>query len=336
MSYNNIIKSYSQDRSVLGKVLPLDTPYTVMIDISDMCNLKCNYCFRADESIVAEDYRKNRLMKWETFEKIVDQMKEFPHQIKRIALSHHGEPLCNHRLPDMVAYIKKSGLTAKTDIHTNALLLDEAYIEKLCEAQIDRIVISLQGLDEKNYLEVCGAQIDFDKFYRRLEYLYKMKKATQVHIKIVDVAVGDEKDKFYEMFSPIADRVFVESVVPLWTGMDMTGEENETNKYGDVFKVQRCCPLIFYTINILPDGTIYPCSHIRPPFKLGSVHDTTLMQAWNSVQKKEFLKNMLENGRFGIEACRNCYVPQNTVMTPGDSIDAYADEIRARLNNQGE
>lgn len=45
-------------------------------------------------------------MKWETFEKIVDQMKEFPHQIKRIALSHHGEPLCNHRLPDMVAYIK--------------------------------------------------------------------------------------------------------------------------------------------------------------------------------------------------------------------------------------
>lgn len=331
MSYNNIIKSYSQNRSVLGKVLPLDTPYTVMIDICDMCNLKCKYCFRADESIVAEDYRKNCLMKWETFEKIVDQMKEFPHQIKRIALSHHGEPLCNHKLPDMVTYIKKSGLTAKTDIHTNALLLDETYIEKLCASQIDRIVISLQGLDEKNYFEVCGAQIDFDKFYRRLKYLYKIKKTTQVHIKIVDVAVGEEKDKFYEMFSPIADRVFVESVVPLWTGADMMGEETETNKYGDTFKVQCCCPLIFYTINILPDGTIYPCSHIRPPFKLGNVKDTTLLEAWNSIQKKEFLKNMLQNGRFGIEACRDCYVPQNTVMTPGDSIDVYADEIRARL-----
>ena len=51
MGYNNIIKSYSQDRNVLGKVLPLDTPYTVMVDISDMCNLRCNYCFRADESL---------------------------------------------------------------------------------------------------------------------------------------------------------------------------------------------------------------------------------------------------------------------------------------------
>ena len=331
MGYNNIIKSYSQDRNVLGKVLPLDTPYTVMVDNSDMCNLRCNYCFRADESIVAEDYRKNRLMEWETFEKIVEQMQQFPHQIKRIALSHHGEPLCNRRLPDMVTHIKRSGLTAKTDIHTNALLLDEEYIDELCAAKIDRIVISLQGLDEKNYLEVCGAHIDFDQFYHRLEYLYKMKTTTQVHIKIVDVAVGKEKDKFYEMFSPIADRVFIESVVPLWTGADMTKEKIETNKYGDAFKVQQCCPLVFYTINVLPDGTIYPCSHIRPPFKLGNVRNTTLMEAWNSMQKKEFLKDMLENGRFEVETCRDCYVPQNTVMTPGDSIDAYADEIRARL-----
>lgn len=331
MGYNNIIKSYSQDRNVLGKVLPLDTPYTVMVDISDMCNLRCNYCFRADESIVAEDYRKNRLMEWETFEKIVEQMQQFPHQIKRIALSHHGEPLCNRRLPDMVTHIKRSGLTAKTDIHTNALLLDEEYIDELCAAKIDRIVISLQGLDEKNYLEVCGAHIDFDQFYHRLEYLYKMKTTTQVHIKIVDVAVGKEKDKFYEMFSPIADRVFIESVVPLWTGADMTKEKIETNKYGDAFKVQQCCPLVFYTINVLPDGTIYPCSHIRPPFKLGNVRNTTLMEAWNSMQKKEFLKDMLENGRFEVETCRDYYVPQNTVMTPGDSIDAYADEIRARL-----
>ena len=231
----------------------------------------------------------------------------------------------------MVTHIKRSGLTAKTDIHTNALLLDEEYIDELCAAKIDRIVISLQGLDEKNYLEVCGAHIDFDQFYHRLEYLYKMKTTTQVHIKIVDVAVGKEKDKFYEMFSPIADRVFIESVVPLWTGADMTKEKIETNKYGDAFKVQQCCPLVFYTINVLPDGTIYPCSHIRPPFKLGNVRNTTLMEAWNSMQKKEFLKDMLENGRFEVETCRDCYVPQNTVMTPGDSIDAYADEIRARL-----
>ena len=73
MSYSNIIKSYSQDRNVLGKVLPLDTPYTVLIDISDSCNLRCKYCFRYDTSIGAEDYRKNRLMDWKTFQIVVEQ-----------------------------------------------------------------------------------------------------------------------------------------------------------------------------------------------------------------------------------------------------------------------
>lgn len=331
MVYKNIIKSYSQDRHVLGEVLPLETPYTILIDISDMCNLRCKYCFRYDENIEAEDYRKNRLMDWDTFVQVVEQIKEFPDQIKRIALSHHGEPLCNRLLPKMVKYIKTSGLTAKTDIHTNALLLDELYIDELCEAGIDRVVISIQGLDENKYMEEGGVHIDFAHFYHMLELLYKKKTNTQIHIKIVDEAVGAEKEKFYELFSPIADRVFVESLVPLWTGIDMAEDHYEKNKYGDVFKIQQCCPLIFYTINVLPDGTIYPCSHIRPPFKLGNVHETTLLAAWNSEKRNEFLKQMLVHGRFEIEACRNCFIPQNTVMTSEDSIDAYAEQIRKRM-----
>ena len=332
MSYSNIIKSYSQDRNVLGKVLPLDTPYTVLIDISDSCNLRCKYCFRYDTSIGAEDYRKNRLMDWETFQIVVEQLKEFPSQIKRIALSHNGEPLCNRKLPQMVSYIKNAGLTGRTEIHTNGLLLDKQYIEELCEAGIDRVVISLQGLDGDAYYKECGVKIDFERFYYHLKYFYQKKRDTQIHIKIVDEAVGDERDRFYEMFSPIADRVFVESVVPLWTDSDMKTGEVEKNKYGDTFKVQQCCPLVFYTINVLPDGTIYPCSHIRPPFKLGNVKETTIYEAWNGAQKKTFMKDMLESGRFKMEACKNCYIPQNTVMTPEDSIDAYAEEILERLN----
>ena len=90
--------------------------------------------------------------------------------------------------------------------------------------------------------------------------------------------------------------------------------------------------MVFYTINVLPDGTIYPCSHIRPPFKLGNVKETTIYEAWNGAQKKTFMKDMLESGRFKMEACKNCYIPQNTVMTPEDSIDAYAEEILERIN----
>lgn len=331
MEYSNVKKSYSTDRHVLGEVLPLSTPYTVLVDISDVCNLRCKYCFRYDESIKAEDYRKNRLMDWETFELIVKQLKEFPEQVKRIALSHNGEPLCNKLLPQMVTFIKQSGLTGKTEIHTNATLLDEQYIDELCESGIDRVVISLQGLDADKYEKVCGVHIDFEHFCRMLRIFYQKKKNTQIHIKIVDEAVGDETEKFYRLFSPIADRVFVEKVVPIWDGAKPGEDGFGKNKYGDFFAPQNCCPLIFYTMNVLPDGTIYPCSHIAPPFKLGNVHDVTLKEAWNSDEKKAFLKEMLAKGRFENGACQKCYIPQNTVMTAEDSIDSYREEILKKM-----
>lgn len=331
MAYTNVEKSFNQKRTVLGEVLPLSTPYTVLIDISDMCNLRCNYCFRYDESIPAEDYRKNKLMDWDTFVKVVEQLKEFPEQIKRISLSNHGEPLCNRLLPEMVKYIKEAGLTGTTEIHTNAVLLDENYINALCDSHIDRIVVSIQGLNDEKYQQICGAKVDFKHLVDMIGILYKTKSNTQLHIKIVDVAVENEEDKFYEIFSPIADRVFVEKVVPLWTGMDVKDKESVKNKYGDSFTVQQCCPLIFYTIDILSDGSIYPCSHLTPPFKMGNVHATTIKEAWNSVQKISFLKKMLKEGRFEMESCRKCFVPQNTVMTKMDSIDEYRDIILERM-----
>ena len=328
--YNNIEKSFSKDRHVLGEEVPLTTPYTILIDISDTCNLKCNYCFRSDDRIKAEDYRHNTLMNWETFTRVIDQICEFPEQIKRIALSHNGEPLCNMLLPQMIKYIKSKGLVGKTDIHTNGLLLNKEYIDKICEAGLDRMVISLQGLDDESYFKTCGVHIDFERFYRNIQYLFKKKKKTEVHIKIVSEALNNEND-FYEKFSPYADRVFVEHVVPLWNGKEQECGDFEKNKYGDYFEVQKCCPLLFYVINVLPDGTIYPCSHIRPPFKLNNVFDSSLIKEWNSKKRKDFLKDMLIYGRFGNPNCKGCYIPQNTVMTKEDSIDTYSKEILKRI-----
>jgi radical SAM protein with 4Fe4S-binding SPASM domain len=333
---NIIKKSFSEDRCILGKVLPLETPFTILIDTSDVCNFKCNYCFRSfSNDADVGDYRKNRLMEWDTFIKIVEQMKEFPQQFKRISLSHQGEPLCNKLIPRMVTYLKEQGFTGSTEFHTNASLLNPQLIKELTDAKIDRIVISLQGINKTAYKTTCNIEIDFDEFYENLKLLYDNKTNTMIHIKIVDAALKEnEKAEFYDKFSRVADRVFIESIVPLWKGMKnetISEESGLINKYGDSFAKQECCPLLFYTINVLPDGTIYPCSELIPPFKLGNIKSTTLLEAWNSKERKEFLENMLQNGRDNISICKDCYIPQNTVMTEGDSIDKYRYEILKRL-----
>lgn len=164
------------------------------------------------------------------------------------------------------------------------------------------VVISLQGLDGDAYYKECGVRIDFERFYYHLKYFYQKKRDTQIHIKIVDEAVGDERDRFYEMFSPIADRVFVESVVPLWTDSDMKTGEVEKNKYGDTFKVQQGCPLALLYNKLLRWNDI-PVQSYRPPFKLGNVKETSIYEAWNGAQKKAFMKDMLESGRFKNGGC---------------------------------
>ena len=120
-----IIKpSYDENRQMLGEIYPLDTPFNVIIDSSEVCNFKCNYCFRSTENKGNWGYAScNKNMEWDLFVKIVDQIKEFPNKVKQISLSNHGEPLCNRRLPDMVRYIKKE--PRKNPLRISTILVKE-------------------------------------------------------------------------------------------------------------------------------------------------------------------------------------------------------------------
>ncbi|MFW5650251.1 MAG: radical SAM protein [Acetivibrio ethanolgignens] len=324
--------SFNENRSILGEKLPLNTPYTILVDVSDRCNFKCEYCFRAEGSTVeAQDYRKNVIMSWETFERVVWQLQEFPENLKRISFSHNGEPLCNPKLPEMIRYIKKLGIKGSCEIHTNGVLLTKEISDALIEAGIDRMIISLQGMTEERYQKISKVKVDLEKFYENISYFYNKKKHTVLNIKIVDTSLeaGEDVD-FYEKYGMIADRVYIEHVVPLWEKIEKKGT-GLYNKYGEIHQWQQCCPIAFYTIGVLPSGIIYPCSHIAPPFDMGTVYSTTLVEAWNSLKRKGFLTDMLRYGRESCPACAGCYIPQNSVFIEEDCIDGYRDDILKRI-----
>lgn len=327
--------SYSNDRQCLGEILPLETPFTIMADISDVCNFRCNYCFRGMKR-KDKYYGHNRLMSKELFTKIVDQSLEFNGRIKRFSLSHNGEALAHPKFADFVDYARKKDVADSVEVHTNASLLTKDLSKKIIESGLDRMVISLQGLNGKRYKEVCGVSIDYEKFYENIQFLFNEKKSTTICIKIVDAALdkGDEQI-FYEKFAPIADRVYIETVVPLWDVEGKTTKNNKTNnKYGMDFKKQNICPLMFYTINVLPDGTIFPCTNIIPPMILGNVNEITLKECWEGKKRRDFLIEQLTNTRNCNAVCENCYIPQNTVLTSNDIVDGYEKKILERINER--
>lgn len=334
----NIKPSFNEKRVHLGEYLPLDTPFAVIIDPSERCNFRCSYCFRSKQKGDNWGFAaKESLMDWDTFVLAVEQIKEFPKKIKLISITGNGEPMCNPELARMAEYVHKQGITEQLDMHTNASLLTKQNTYAIAQAGFTKIVVSLQGLNEKTYERVCGYKIDFARLYSSLKYLYLHKnEGTKLHIKIEDVALDSQdpkqKQQFFDTFGNIADSVSIETAVPIWCDTKAVVSKN-TNKYGNSFGDIDYCPLAFYKIQIGPDGEIYPCTRLPEPMSLGNIHMMSLRGAWNGEKRRNFLRNHLRLTRHKCPGCEGCYIPINTVTSEVDIIDSYRDEILSHLDN---
>lgn len=329
--------SYNKDRLRLGEKLPLDTPLSVIVDVSERCNFRCNYCFRSKKQDGAWGYAtKNNLMSMELFQRAVNQMSAFPQKIKVISLSGHGEPLCHPDIVSMARYLKRTAVAKRIEMHTNASMLTEKTALEIAQAGFSRIVVSLQGLDAVTYERVCGVRLDWASFYERLRLLYENRSdELKIHIKISEAALDlenltAEEGRFYDLFGPIADTVSVEKVTPLWKNL-RADTPTTINKYGQETGMIECCPILFYKMWVAPDGEIYPCTGLPAPMSLGNIQNTTLSGAWNGEQRRKFLISHLREPRGGCTECADCFVPVNTVATEEDRIDPYREEILARL-----
>lgn len=329
--------SYNDERICLGKQLPLDTPLSIILDVSERCNFKCNYCFRSGQKDESWDYAaQNNLMTMKTFETAVDQLVDFPQKIKVASLSGHGEPLCNPHIAQMVRCLKESGRVERVEMHTNASLLTENNVNEIAKVGFSRVVVSLQGLDAITYARVCGVKINWDYFFHCLSLLYRNKqKDLTIHIKISEAALNKEdyaadEKRFYRLFGEIADSVFIETVTPLWKNIRLDVAETK-NKFGQNHGEIHYCPIVFYKLWVAPDGEIYPCTALPPPLHLGNINDLSLMEAWTSAKRIDFLKDHLRFGCHGNGFCTDCFVPMNTVTSEKDVIDTYQEDILKRL-----
>ena len=68
-----------------------------------------------------------------------------------------GEPFLNKRLADMIVYAKKSGRVDYIDTTTNGTLLSPDRVGPVLEAGIDKINISVDGMNEEGYLRLPGS-----------------------------------------------------------------------------------------------------------------------------------------------------------------------------------
>lgn len=124
-------------------------------DITNKCNMRCQYCSTAAQRHGATD------LKFEEIKRCIDVLTPFARKISLLG----GEPTCLQRFPEVVKYIKKKGLGV--EVVTNGLKID-------CLTQVldfvDRIVISIDGPDSKIYGTFRDARY-FEKVLNNARFL---------------------------------------------------------------------------------------------------------------------------------------------------------------------
>lgn len=327
--------NYDVKRQKLSEIIPLKAPFTVYIEPTRICNFKCFYCIHSERDDENGEFKKLgydiKNMEFDDFLKIIEQLAEFPPKsIKRIVFSGLGEPLANPRLPEMIKTAVNSKIADRVEIITNGLLLNKNLTDKLIESKLTNINISIQGLNAEKYKKVCDKKINFEDFLDNLQYLYKNRKETKIYIKIIDAALEnkEEEQKFYQIFTPMADRIYIEHLIQMQQQLDKIKDkvEKEKNFYGEELDLSRkVCSPAFYFLQIGCDLDVFPCPvpGLKKTLSMGSMKNKTLVEIWNGEKRKNFLKTMLKLQKDKIPECQGC-ICFNAIIDPAEDLDKDA------------
>jgi len=148
-------------------------PIAAIIDPSSACNLRCPFCFQADNP----DARSKAVMEWDLFKKLIDEIGPY---LYHCDLFNWGEPFLNRRIFDMIELVKSNDTEIRISTNFNRRLTDEE-LERLIDSKLDILTVSLDGISQETYSKYrVGGDIsivlDNMRRLKRLKYLKKSHK----------------------------------------------------------------------------------------------------------------------------------------------------------------
>ena len=326
---------YHKNRTALETVIPLDTPFILYLDPSSVCNLSCSFCpcGRAHQDLWTDEKRNSvKVMDFDLFRKINDDCKGFPQKIKVLRLYKEGEPLANKRLSEMIDYAYSSGCFETIDFTTNGMLLNPEVNRKLVDAGLSRINISVEALDAEGYKNICGVDIDYEKFVANIRDLYEHKGNCHIFIKtMADNIDKDLEDRFYGIFGDICDEIAIEHIANCWPGFENTTEQvNVYHKEG--YREYVVCPRIFYILTINADGSASHCI-VDWNYKgvIGDAKTQSVVDIWNSEAYQKIRLMHLRGGRRVVTLCKDCMEIESAAV---DNIDEYREMLLKRVEEK--
>lgn len=279
-------------------------PYYLVIDPTNICNLKCPLCPTWQDL----EARPKGKMDMQTFRNILDEAGPY---LFAVNLCNWGEPLLNPDLPDMVRYAKK--YNTAVGLSTNLNYLPDKTARELIASGIDIIVVSLDGATQENYTQYRKGG-NFSTVLSNIEKLNSMRATgnkfplliwqflvSRYNESEIDKA-RDMAEKMGMLFvpSPMRTSMGKELLLPLHERVremkDWLPVNPDYNKYAyeiapDTKTRQTSCKWLWNSAVINWDGSISPCCGVFEKSwdftscgSGSSGEKLTVHRAWNSTR----------------------------------------------------
>lgn len=196
------------------------------ISVTDKCNLRCRYC-------MPEDIEAVPMPEILTFEEIIETVKAASGLgIRKLKIT-GGEPLVRRNICNLIRMLKEVNGIEQVTLTTNGILLSDN-IDKLIEAGIDGINVSLDTLDRERYKRLTG----FDELDRVLKGISAVLE-TRIPVKLNAVSIDwgafsgshDMLDDTFSLVEYARDKAidirFIE-LMPIGYGKDFPGIPHDT------------------------------------------------------------------------------------------------------------
>jgi len=299
--------SYLQS-SFTGIAVIKGMPVSAGIELTNHCNLECPECLSGSGMM-----KRNRgYMDPDLFGRIIREMKPFLYSLN---LYFQGEPMLH---PHFFSFLRKSrGM--KIIVSTNGHFLSEENAEKIVKSGLNRLVISLDGMDQATY-SAYRVNGDLEKVLEGIRNITGAKKKYHSSLKIeIQFLVNKNNEHQIPEAKKYASQMKVGLKLKSMQIISNNGFERwlpsmkkfrryEMKNKGYVIKnalPDRCARLWFNPV-ITWDGKVLPCCFDKDgEHVMGDLNEDTFKDIWNGPKYRSFRKSIL-TGRYMTNICRNC------------------------------
>lgn len=284
-------------------------PVFVKIDISPLCNLRCNACVHADPAACNDNimrgllnkqvYNPSMKMSYSDFCALIDKIKKY---VSTVSLNWLGDPLMHEDLIKMIEYAaeQKIGVHITTNF---SFRLSQEYVESLVNSGLTHLTVAIDGMSQETYSKTrINGRIELVK--SNIENVCSYIKTKKLKRPIIELQylLYDHNKIEYNDFVSWAIENGVEHVAAsggiLNSNFVMYTYHEKEQYFGKNKKVIPYCywPYFFMVINY--NGDVFPCCQYRydmindncssaTKIRCGNIFRDDFWDVWNSDMYKK-------------------------------------------------